>query len=61
MDTIPDRAGRRRNMRSLLNRIDEQLRLQRELLWHPRLGLAGPRQAVPIRVPARSRRSWSGR
>ena len=60
MDTNADRA-RPRNARTLLNRIEQQLRLQRELLWHPRLGLAGPRQPAPVRVPADPRRSWTRR
>lgn len=61
MNSKADRARRPRNRRSLLNRIEQQLRLQRELLWHPRLGLAGPRQPVAVRVPADPRRSWTRR
>lgn len=56
MDTTNERAGSPGRLRSLASRIEQQLRLQRELLWHPRLGLAGSRQPAPIRIPADHRR-----
>jgi hypothetical protein len=56
MDASTDRARRTRALRSLAHRIDQHLRLQRELLWHPRLGLAGPRAAA-VRIPV-ARRNW---
>jgi hypothetical protein len=48
-------------MRAVLDRVDAHLRLQRELLWHPRLGLAGPRHPAPVRIPIDARRSWTRR
>jgi len=58
MDATTERTRRGRAIRSLATRIDQHLRLQRELLWHPRLGLAGPRRAVPIRIPVDPRPRW---
>jgi hypothetical protein len=48
-------------MRALADRLEQHFRLQRELLWHPRLGLAGRRSAVPVRIPSDARRSWTRR
>ncbi|HSM38670.1 MAG TPA: hypothetical protein VK838_04990 [Candidatus Limnocylindrales bacterium] len=36
-------------VRRALARLEQHLRLQRQLLWHPRLGLVRARQPVPIR------------
>jgi hypothetical protein len=52
-----DRGRRSRRVRTLVNRLEQHLRLQRELLWHPRLGLAGGRSTVPVRIPPDARRS----
>jgi hypothetical protein len=57
MDGNTDRVRRERNIRALAGRIRQHLRLQRELLWHPRLGLVGQRQVVPVRMRA-ARQSW---
>jgi hypothetical protein len=50
MNATTDRARRDRNIRALADRIKQHLRLQRELLWHPRLGLVGRRHPIPVAV-----------
>ena len=60
MNGNTDRARRDRNVRALADRIQQHLRLQRELLWHPRLGLVGPRHPIPVAVHS-ARRSWTRR
>lgn len=39
-------ADRRTRYRRAIGALHANLRLQRELLWHPRLGLAGPRRSM---------------
>ena len=60
MNRNTDRSRRNRNIRALADRVQRHLRLQREVLWHPRLGLVGPRHPVPVAVRG-ARRSWTGR
>jgi hypothetical protein len=55
-----DRARRERNFRAVADRIQQHLRLQRELLWHPRLGLAGRRYPIPVSARG-THRSWTRR
>ncbi len=55
-----DRARRERNVRALTDRIQQHLRLQREVLWHPRLGLVGPHHPIPV-AARDARRSWTRR
>jgi hypothetical protein len=54
------RARRDRHIRALVDRIQQHLRLQRELLWHPRLGLVGHRHPIPVMLHG-ARRSWPRR
>ena len=56
-----DRARRERNFRAVADRIQQHLRLQRELLWHPRLGLVGRRQPILVTSHGSSPRSWTRR
>jgi hypothetical protein len=60
MNPNTDRARRDRNIRVLADRIQQHLRLQRELLWHPRLGLVGQRHPVPVAARG-GRRTWTRR
>jgi hypothetical protein len=61
MKTNADKGRRRAAVRSLVNHLEQHMRLQRELFWHPRLGLPGSRQAATVRIPADARRSWTRR
>lgn len=61
MNKNADRARRRGTVRSLVNHLEQHMRLQRELFWHPRMGLPGARQPAPVRIPADARRSWTRR
>jgi hypothetical protein len=61
MDATVNRARRARTLRSLGRRIELQLRLQREVLWHPRLGLAGTRHPALVGIGVVTRRSWTRR
>jgi hypothetical protein len=41
----------------MVRRVEQHLRLQRELLWHPRLGMVGSNQPVPVRMHS-APRGW---
>ncbi len=59
MKTNPARRrARTRSVRSMVFRVEQHLRLQRELLWHPRLGMVGSREPVAVRMPVSVPRSW---
>ena len=60
MKANTDRARRHRNIRAIADRIEQHLRLQRELLWHPRLGLVGRHHPIPVTVHGAAR-SWTRR
>jgi hypothetical protein len=61
MNENVDRTRRRGGVRSLVNHLEQHMRLQRELFWHPRLGLPGARRPAPVRVAADARRSSTRR
>jgi hypothetical protein len=48
-------------MRAMVLRMEQHLRLQRELLWHPRLGMVGSRQPVAVQMLDRDPRGWTRR
>lgn len=56
-DNTNPRQPRRGKVRRILDRLDAHVRLQRELLWHPRLGLAGARVPVPAAKRVARRRT----
>jgi hypothetical protein len=55
-----DQGRRRGTVRSLVNHLEQHMRLQRELFWPPRLGVRRA-QPVKVRVHADLRRSWTPR
>jgi hypothetical protein len=61
MKTNADKGRRRATVRSLVNYLEQHMRLQRELFWHPRMGLAASRRPATVRIPADARRSWTRR